>query len=112
MPEIRTLLNAERELMLHALGLTPRRTTFAGDGDRKRDGVTKRWADRNRFITDNGSEDYIVWEGLIASGYAHRARFIYSPESTAFRVSPLGMTALGEAVLRRIPVLLRKGETS
>ena len=99
MPETRTLLNAEREVMLHALGLTPRH-----------DGVMKRWAVRNRFITDNGSEDCIVWEGLVAVGYAHHARFIHSPKSTAFRVSLLGMTALGEAIVRRIPLSFRGEE--
>lgn len=90
---IKLLEGREREVALHALGLT------AYGGGRRR-----RWAYRNRFAAGDDGEDRATWDRMESAGLA---RGIAVPPALGsgrrFALTQTGMLALGSDVVRRIP---------
>lgn len=79
------LSKEERNVITHALGLTPR-------GGSPRSG--RRWAYRNYFAA--GGKDVATWEGLLARGFACTLRPV-DPRNTTpgFAVTHAGAVAAG-----------------
>lgn len=79
------LTEAERHVIQHALGLTPR------GGSRK---AGSRWAYRNWF--DAGGKDVEIWRGLVDRGYACTLRPMDPANKTpGFAVTHAGAVAAG-----------------
>ena len=84
------LSDKERDLMIHALGLSP---TWGGR--------QRRWAYRNRFVVTQGSPDDAAWSALVKRGMAVARRYALAPEFRFYEVTEAGIAALG--VLSRVP---------
>ena len=71
------LSEAQRHVMLHALGLTRAKESY-----------------RNYFAANPGTPDCAIWEGLEASGLAQRIRPLSPDSLIVFCVTPAGRSAL------------------